>query len=226
VVNYLLKRLELSYHKDIITDTYSCGTRRKLSTALALIGHPKILLLDEPSSGMDPRTKRHLWKIISEEVKGKCAVVLTSHSMEECEALCSRLAIMVKGQFCCLGSLQHIKNRFGSGFTVKMYLADASCDAEAITVFMRSRFPSTYLKDQHSTMVEYHVPTAPGGVADIFDQLESNKNALQIKHFSVSQTTLDEVFINFALGNIAMESISLNSEDGSDDLDSIKAVDI
>ncbi|KAF3843010.1 hypothetical protein F7725_001859 [Dissostichus mawsoni] len=226
VVNYLLKRLELSYHKDIITDGYSCGTRRKLSTALALIGHPKILLLDEPSSGMDPRTKRHLWKIISEEVKGKCAVVLTSHSMEECEALCSRLAIMVKGQFCCLGSLQHIKNRFGSGFTVKMYLAEASCDAEAITVFMRSRFPSTYLKDQHSTMVEYHVPTAPGGVADIFDQLESNKNALQIKHFSVSQTTLDEVFINFALGNIAMESISLNSEDGSDDLDSIKAVDI
>ncbi|XP_033990287.1 uncharacterized protein abca12 isoform X2 [Trematomus bernacchii] len=226
VVNYLLKRLELSYHKDIITDGYSCGTRRKLSTALALIGHPKILLLDEPSSGMDPRTKRHLWKIISEEVKGKCAVVLTSHSMEECEALCSRLAIMVKGQFCCLGSLQHIKNRFGSGFTVKMYLAEASCDAEAITVFMRSRFPSTYLKDQHSTMVEYHVPTAPGGVADIFDQLESNKNALQIKHFSVSQTTLDEVFINFALGDIAMESISLNSEDGSDDLDSIKAVDI
>jgi len=48
-------------------------------------------------------------------------------------------------------------------------------------------------QDQHSAMVEYHVPIAPGGVADIFDQLESSKNALQIKHFSVSQTTLDEV---------------------------------
>ncbi|XP_078117794.1 uncharacterized protein abca12 isoform X3 [Sander vitreus] len=224
VVTYLLKRLQLSYHKDIITDGYSCGTRRKLSTALALVGHPQILLLDEPSSGMDPRTKRHLWKIISEEVKGKCAVVLTSHSMEECEALCSRLAIMVKGQFHCLGSLQHIKNRFGSGFTVKMYLAEASCDAEAITGFMRRQFPSTYLKDQHSSMLEYHVPIAPGGVADIFDQLESNKNALQIKHFSVSQTTLDEVFINFAMDKIGMESISLDSEDECDDLDSIKAV--
>ncbi|TDH06959.1 hypothetical protein EPR50_G00119390 [Perca flavescens] len=224
VVAYLLKRLQLSYHKDIITDGYSCGTRRKLSTALALVGHPQILLLDEPSSGMDPRTKRHLWKIISEEVKGKCAVVLTSHSMEECEALCNRLAIMVKGQFRCLGSLQHIKNRFGSGFTVKMYLAEASCDTEAITGFMRRQFPTTYLKDQHSSMVEYHVPVAPGGVADIFDQLESNKNALQIKHFSVSQTTLDEVFINFAMDKIGMESISLDSEDEFDDLDSIKAV--
>ncbi|KAM6934409.1 glucosylceramide transporter ABCA12 [Xenentodon cancila] len=223
VVNYLLRKLELNYHRNIITDGYSCGTRRKLSTALALIGHPQILLLDEPSSGMDPHTKRHLWKIISEEVKGKCAVVLTSHSMEECEALCSRLAIMVKGQFRCLGSLQHIKNRFGSGFTVKMYLAEASYDAEAITRFMQHRFPSTYLKEQHSTMVEYHVAAAPGGVAYIFDQLESNKNALQIKHFSVSQTTLDEVFINFALGNIGMETIPIQDEDNCEGLDSIKA---
>ncbi|KAM7407614.1 hypothetical protein PAMA_003372 [Pampus argenteus] len=220
VVNYLLKRLQLNYHRNIITDSYSCGTRRKLSTALALIGHPQILLLDEPSSGMDPHTKRHLWKIISEEVKGKCAVVLTSHSMEECEALCGRLAIMVKGQFRCLGSLQHIKNRFGSGFTVKMYLAKAAGDTEAITGFMQSQFPSTYLKDQHSNMVVYHVPVAPGGVADIFNQLESNKNALQIKHFSVSQTTLDEVFINFAMGKTGMETI--HSEE--DDLGSIKAV--
>uniref|UniRef100_A0A3Q1H078 ABC transporter domain-containing protein n=1 Tax=Anabas testudineus TaxID=64144 RepID=A0A3Q1H078_ANATE len=224
VVNYLLKRLELNYHRKIITDSYSCGTRRKLSTALALIGHPQILLLDEPSSGMDPCTKRHLWKIISEEVKGKCAVILTSHSMEECEALCSRLAIMVKGQFQCLGSLQHIKNRFGSGFTVKMYLAKGSCDAEAITGFMQRRFPSTYLKDQHSNMVEYHIPIAPGGVADIFDQLESNKNALQIKHFSVSQTTLDEVFINFAMENTGMETIPIHSEDELDNLGSVKAV--
>ncbi|KAF7662181.1 hypothetical protein LDENG_00244240 [Lucifuga dentata] len=222
VVNYLLKRVKLNFHRKKITDKYSCGTRRKLSTALALIGHPQILLLDEPSSGMDPHTKRHLWKILSEEVKGKCAVVLTSHSMEECEALCSRLAIMVKGQFRCLGSLQHIKNRFGSGFTVKMYLAQASCGSDAITSFMQHHFPSTYLKDQHSTMVEYHIPVAPGGVADIFNQLESNKNALQIKHFSVSQTTLDEVFINFAMGKIGMETIPTDEEEECDNLDSLK----
>ncbi|XP_068185436.1 glucosylceramide transporter ABCA12 [Antennarius striatus] len=222
VVRYLLMRLELNSHKNIITDGYSCGTRRKLSTALALIGHPQILLLDEPSSGMDPHTKRHLWKIISEEVKGKCAVVLTSHSMEECEALCGRLAIMVKGQFRCLGSLQHIKNRFGIGFTVKMYLTDTSGNTETITGFMQCRFPSTYLKDQHSAMLEYHVPVAPGGVADIFNQLESNKNALHIKHFSVSQTTLDEVFINFVRDNFDMDNKSMQSEEEPDGWGSIK----
>ncbi|KAL2081579.1 hypothetical protein ACEWY4_023432 [Coilia grayii] len=224
VVNYLLRKLELEYHRNNTSESYSCGTRRKLSTALALIGHPQILLLDEPSSGMDPRSKRHLWKIISEEVMGKCAVVLTSHSMEECEALCTRLAIMVQGQFRCLGSLQHIKNRFGSGFTVKMYLAVASCNVDVITNFMQEHFPSTYLKDHHSTMVEYHVPIAPGGVADIFDQLESNKTALQIKHFSVSQTTLDEVFINFAMGKVGMEMVHSEGSD-ADSLNSFDSVD-
>ncbi|XP_030643482.1 ATP-binding cassette sub-family A member 12 [Chanos chanos] len=213
VANYLLKKLELDYHRHNTSESYSCGTRRKLSTALALIGQPQILLLDEPSSGMDPRSKRHLWKIISEEVMGKCAVVLTSHSMEECEALCTRLAIMVKGQFRCLGSLQHIKNRFGSGFTVKMYLTDASCDVDAITRFMQQKFPSTVLKDHHSSMLEYHVPVAPGGVADIFDQLESNKAVLRIKHFSVCQTTLDEVFINFAMGKTGTETQKISDPD-------------
>ncbi|XP_016410236.1 uncharacterized protein LOC107741931 [Sinocyclocheilus rhinocerous] len=225
VVNYLLKKLELNYHRHNTSESYSCGTRRKLSTALALIGNPQILLLDEPSSGMDPRSKRHLWKIISEQVMGKCAVVLTSHSMEECEALCTRLAIMVKGQFRCLGSLQHIKNRFGKGFTVKMYLAEASCDVDMISNFMQQNFPSTCLKDHHSNMVEYHVPVAPGGVASIFGLLESNKAVLQIKHFSVSQTTLDEVFINFAMGKTDTDEQEVTEGTDIDSLDSYNALD-
>ncbi|XP_041118415.1 ATP-binding cassette sub-family A member 12-like [Polyodon spathula] len=206
VVMHLLQRLELLPHKDKPTCQYSCGTKRKLSTALALIGSPQILLLDEPSSGMDPKSKRHLWNIISEELKEKCAVVLTSHSMEECEALCTRAAIMVKGRFRCLGSLQHIKNRFGSGFTVKMHLTSNSLEVEHITTFMQSHFPSTFLKDHHSGTLEYHVPVAPEGIADIFDQLERNKASLSIKNFSVSQTTLDEVFINFAKESSVEES--------------------
>ncbi|OCT63757.1 hypothetical protein XELAEV_18044853mg [Xenopus laevis] len=209
----LLQKLQLVQYKDQITDGYSCGTRRKLSTAIALIGRPSILLLDEPSSGMDPKTKRHLWKIISEEIKEKCAVVLTSHSMEECEALCTRLAIMVKGKFQCIGSLQHIKGRFGSGFTVKMHLKDSSVSVEALTSFMCRYFPNTYLKDQHFTMVEYHVPMTAGGVAGIFNLLEANKSDLDIIQFSVSQTTLDEVFINFAQSQVSPDNSSVSHQE-------------
>ncbi|XP_026708213.1 ATP-binding cassette sub-family A member 12 [Athene cunicularia] len=198
VVLQLLHRLNLMAYKDRVTSMCSYGTNRKLSTALALIGNPSILLLDEPSSGMDPNAKRHLWKIISEEVQNNCSVILTSHSMEECEALCTRLAIMVNGSFQCIGSLQHIKSRFGRGFTVKMHLNSNTECTEMLTEFMKSHFPNTCLKDRHFNMVEYHVPVSAGGVANIFDLLEASKAAFNIRHFSVSQTTLEEVFINFA----------------------------
>uniref|UniRef100_G3U7M5 ATP binding cassette subfamily A member 12 n=1 Tax=Loxodonta africana TaxID=9785 RepID=G3U7M5_LOXAF len=197
-VHKLLRRLHLMPYKDRATSMCSYGTKRKLSTALALIGKPSILLLDEPSSGMDPKSKRHLWRIIAEEVQNKCSVILTSHSMEECEALCTRLAIMVNGRFQCIGSLQHIKSRFGRGFTVKVHLKNNEVSMEALTRFMRLHFPKTYLKDQHLSMLEYHVPVTAGGVANIFDLLETNKTALNITNFLVSQTTLEEVFINFA----------------------------
>ena len=167
-------------------ETYSGGNKRKLSVAVALVGDPPVVLLDEPSTGMDPGAKRFLWRIIRSQVidrgrdtahhlsfgtpvlftplagpalwmtpqnkacqllfqmlsvsRGARAqlqhmapsvvmsheyrgmfitaghtVVLTSHSMEECEALCTRVAIMTAGRMRCLGSPQHLKNRFGAG---------------------------------------------------------------------------------------------------------------
>uniref|UniRef100_A0A803TPX1 ATP binding cassette subfamily A member 12 n=1 Tax=Anolis carolinensis TaxID=28377 RepID=A0A803TPX1_ANOCA len=193
VVFHLLYRLNLMPYKHRITSMCSYGTNRKLSTALALLGKPSILLLDEPSSGMDPNAKRHLWKIITEEVQNQCSVILTSHSMEECEALCTRLAIMVNGRFQCMGSLQHIKSRFGKGFTVKLHLNNELDSIEKLTQFLQSNFPNTHLKDHQLNMAEYHVPMSAGGVANIFQLLETNKQKFNIRHFSVSQTTLEEV---------------------------------
>ncbi|XP_036175418.1 ATP-binding cassette sub-family A member 12 isoform X2 [Myotis myotis] len=190
-VHKLLRRLHLVPYKDRATSRCSYGTKRKLSTALALIGKPSILLLDEPSSGMDPKSKRHLWKIISEEVQNKCSVILTSH-------------------------------RFGRGFTVKVHVKNTKASMEALTRFMQLHFPKTYLKDQHLSMLEYHVPVTAGGVANIFDLLETNKTALNITNFLVSQTTLEEVFINFAkdqksYGNVDTSiqgsTISVDSQD-------------
>uniref|UniRef100_K7GAL1 ATP binding cassette subfamily A member 12 n=1 Tax=Pelodiscus sinensis TaxID=13735 RepID=K7GAL1_PELSI len=212
----LLHRLNLMPYKDRVTSMCSYGTNRKLSTALALVGNPSILLLDEPSSGMDPNAKRHLWKIITEEVQNQCSVILTSHSMEECEALCTRLAIMVNGRFQCLGSLQHIKSRFGRGFTVKMHLMSSAVSTEALTELMQSHFPNTCLKDRHLNTVEYHVPVSAGGVANIFDLLETNKMAFKIRHFSVSQTTLEEVFINFAKDESGADNAEASTDVGSD----------
>jgi ATP-binding cassette subfamily A (ABC1) protein 3 len=85
----------------------SGGNKRKLSVAIAMLGNPKVIFLDEPSTGMDPEARRFMWNVIdrvSTKTK-KSSVVLTTHSMEEAEALCTRMAIMVNGEFRCLGSV-------------------------------------------------------------------------------------------------------------------------
>ena len=108
---YLITALGLTRYATKRCGTYSGGNKRKLSTAVALIGNPDVVFLDEPTSGMDPGARRQLWKLIINITHMGKSVILTSHSMEECEALCTRLAIMVNGNFTCLGSLQHLKNR-------------------------------------------------------------------------------------------------------------------
>ncbi len=94
----------------------SGGNKRKLQVAIAIIGNPQIILLDEPSAGMDPASKRFMWQVLSGITSGTkdTCIILTTHSMEEAEALSSKMGIMVQGgTFSCFGSSQHIKNKFG-----------------------------------------------------------------------------------------------------------------
>lgn len=97
----------------------SGGNKRKLSVAMALIGNPPIILLDEPSAGMDPEARRFMWTVVERITqRGKnSACILTTHSMEEAEALSTKMGIMVRGGiFKCYGSSQHIKNKYGTGY--------------------------------------------------------------------------------------------------------------
>ncbi|KAM5158267.1 ATP-binding cassette sub-family A member 13-like [Mantella aurantiaca] len=198
VSSVLSHRLTFDEQIDKLVGTYSRGTKRKLLMAIALIGKPHILLLDEPSSGMDPWSKRHLWEAIKQEVHDGCAVVFTSHSMEECEALCTRLTIMINGDLKCIGPVQHIKNRFGHGYSVTLWLnADYDCAHSVITYF-KSHFPEVNVKDHHLNILECHIPNQHGYLDKLFQVLESMKTQLQIKNYSVTQTTLDQVFIQFA----------------------------
>ena len=96
---------------------------------MALIGDPPIILLDEPSAGMDPEARRFMWQVVERisQRSGKSAVILTTHSMEEAEALSTKLGIMVRGgALRCMGGSQHIKNKFGVGYEVEIKVKKAS----------------------------------------------------------------------------------------------------
>ncbi|XP_022281376.1 phospholipid-transporting ATPase ABCA1 isoform X1 [Canis lupus baileyi] len=198
VGEWAIRKLGLVKYGEKYAGNYSGGNKRKLSTAMALIGGPPVVFLDEPTTGMDPKARRFLWNCALSIVKEGRSVVLTSHSMEECEALCTRMAIMVNGRFRCLGSVQHLKNRFGDGYTIVVRIAGSSPDLKPVQEFFGLAFPGSVLKEKHRNMLQYQLPSSLSSLARIFSILSQSKKRLHIEDYSVSQTTLDQVFVNFA----------------------------
>ncbi|XP_077550121.1 phospholipid-transporting ATPase ABCA1-like isoform X2 [Haemaphysalis longicornis] len=216
VADWGIRKLGLQRYAHRCAGTYSGGNKRKLNTAIALVSDPPLVFLDEPTTGMDPKARRFLWDCILDIVRDGRSVILTSHSMEECEALCSRLAIMVNGQFRCLGSIQHLKNKYGAGYTVTLKVRGASAELVQVASVMERSFGAAdaQLREQHLNQMEYQLsPSVP--LATLFERLEAARESSPLEDYSVTQTTLDQVFINFAKqqGDVAGE---LGEADSSD----------
>eukprot|EP00924_Labyrinthula_sp_SR-Ha-C_P000101 maker-scaffold_39-snap-gene-1.2-mRNA-1 protein AED:0.03 eAED:0.04 QI:0/0/0/1/0.33/0.25/4/0/1866 len=288
-VQILLERLSLKPFEHALARSLSGGNKRKMSVAIAMIGSPSVMLLDEPSTGMDVASRRYMWDVILDMVSGKyggkkTSVILTTHSMEECEALCSRVGIMVSGGLKCLGGIQHLKSKFGKGLTIeakfKKYdkrdvvdcLAQISlytdlkgeipleklhkvCDILGVSsvypilannengraqtvvdklqecatisenifsidashflywIWQQQRLEEVldFLKKSSTNakaeLIEFHGfqavfklsrDDAGSGIADVFDLCEKNKERFNISEYSISQTTLEQIFNMFA----------------------------
>jgi ATP-binding cassette subfamily A (ABC1) protein 3 len=114
----IIKIMDLQQYANKIASKLSGGNKRKLSVSVALIGCPPIVLLDEPTTGIDPKARRKLWASLI-KAKENSTILLTTHSMEEAEALSDRIAIMVNGTVRCLGSSQQLKLKYGEYYVVQ-----------------------------------------------------------------------------------------------------------
>uniref|UniRef100_A0A8C3SVY6 ATP binding cassette subfamily A member 3 n=1 Tax=Chelydra serpentina TaxID=8475 RepID=A0A8C3SVY6_CHESE len=197
-VENMLRGLLLEPHADKLVRSYSGGNKRKLSAGIALIGGPPVIFMDEPSTGMDPVARRLLWDAVTRTRECGKSIIITSHSMEECEALCTRLAIMVNGQFKCLGSPQHLKSKFGSGYTLLAKTrAEEEGDVQVFKAFVEKTFPGSVLKHEHQGMVHYHLTNKNLSWAQVFGALERAKEKFHVEDYSVSQISLEQVFMSF-----------------------------
>ena len=149
-----INEMNLEEYENKLSGTLSGGNKRKLSVAMAMIGNPSIIFLDEPSTGMDPKARRFMWKVISRITTERkhSTVILTTHSMEEAEALSTRLGIMVNGNFKCIGTPQHIKSKFGKGFEIEVKLKVMKKDE---IEEVKRRFGLEEIKDVDKENLEY-----------------------------------------------------------------------
>ncbi|KAL6133968.1 hypothetical protein ACLB2K_066201 [Fragaria x ananassa] len=193
VVMEKLMEFDLLKHASKPSFSLSGGNKRKLSVAIAMIGDPPIVILDEPSTGMDPIAKRFMWEVISRlsTRRGKTAVILTTHSMNEAQALCTRIGIMVGGQLRCIGSPQHLKNRFGNHLELEVKPIEvSSVDLDKLCRVIQERLS--------------YVPSHPRSLLDGLEVCIGAIDSIMAENASVAEISLSRemiIMIGRWLGN-------------------------
>ncbi|KAL4559228.1 hypothetical protein LXL04_031363 [Taraxacum kok-saghyz] len=200
VVEKSLAEVRLTESARVRSRSYSGGMKRRLSVAIALIGEPKLVILDEPTTGMDPITRRHVWDIIENAKKGR-AIILTTHSMEEADILSDRIGIMTKGRLRCIGNSIRLKSRFGTGYIANIsFLAttdNVTCHDD-VKLFFKNRLDVVPTEETKSFLTFVIPHDKEGLLTNFFEELENREEEFGISDIQLSLTTLEEVFLNIA----------------------------
>nr|KAJ3412372.1 hypothetical protein HK105_002369 [Polyrhizophydium stewartii] len=200
-VNIAMTNVALTDFANRLSKGLSGGEKRRLSIAIALLGSPKVVFLDEPTTGLDPEVRRLIWNIVNNAKQDK-TIVLTTHSMEEAEVLCQRIGIMAKGTLRCLANPIRLKQVYGTGF--RIYFNSLEDDTPRASAFVESLLPAGWKKvDDFATNVSYEFLAVAGSLSMLFKTVEQRKAENGILDWGIGQTTLEDVFVSLISENDA-----------------------
>ena len=187
-IDLILEQLQLTEKADSWVGKLSGGQRQRLAVATALVGNPRILFLDEPTTGLDPQSRRQLWEIIREFQKSGGTVLLTTHYMDEAERLCDRLAIVDHGQIIAEGTPADLIDRLGGHHMVEFELNDDS----PLERWRSLPGVESVRHDNGLVALSVHEPhlTIPA----LLDAVSQQRS--QLLHLSTRQASLEDVFVN------------------------------
>uniref|UniRef100_A0A452J531 ABC transporter domain-containing protein n=1 Tax=Gopherus agassizii TaxID=38772 RepID=A0A452J531_9SAUR len=198
-IKRIAKALELQDHVKKVTRKLSAGVTRKVCFALSMLGNPTVLLLDEPSTGMDPKGQSNMWKAIRAALKNReQGAILTTHYMEEAEAVCDRVAIMVCGKLRCIGAVQYLKSKFGKGYLLEIKVKDPA-QVDCLHMEILRIFPHADRQERVSSLLVYKIPMQEAlPLSQTFSKLEAAKRTFGLEEYSFSLNTLEQVFLELS----------------------------
>ncbi|MCL2134691.1 MAG: ATP-binding cassette domain-containing protein [Candidatus Bathyarchaeota archaeon] len=191
----VLKLVELEDRADDLLRTYSGGMRRRLEIGRGLIHQPKVLFLDEPTVGLDPQTRDHIWRYIKElKEVNDITVVLTTHYMDEADRLSDRIAIMDHGKIVVLDSPQDLKGTL-EGDVIAIKSNDNKILEELLTKWLG------FANQHHAKeILEVTVPNGKAAMPRIVEL--ANQNNIYIESIVLCEPNLEDVFLHYTGGNI------------------------
>jgi ABC-2 type transport system ATP-binding protein len=182
----LLDRFDLTEAARDPAVTYSGGMRRRLDLAMTLVGEPRIIFLDEPTTGLDPGSRRTVWQIVRDLVAGGVTIFLTTHYLEEADELADRAAVLHRGRVIAEGSPEDLKRLIPGGF-VRLAFADADGLVEAVRSFPDAT------RDDGALTLQIPSDASAAALRDLLDRLGGTVAA--VERVTVHTPDLDEVFL-------------------------------
>uniref|UniRef100_A0A8C9NK02 ATP binding cassette subfamily A member 10 n=1 Tax=Serinus canaria TaxID=9135 RepID=A0A8C9NK02_SERCA len=155
-VQKVLVMMDLTDVQDLCAEALSGGQKRKLSLGIAILGNPQVLLLDEPTAGLDPCSRHHVWSLLRERRAGRVTLVATQ-SMEEADTQADRKAFLSCGRLQSVGSSLYLKRKWGIGYHLRMHINDL-CDPELVSSVVRQYIPDAVLKGQKRDELCFRLP--------------------------------------------------------------------
>jgi ABC-2 type transport system ATP-binding protein len=187
----LIASLDLSEFADRRVSTYSGGQKRRLHVALGLMHHPEILFLDEPTTGLDPQNRANLWVHIRQLRDSGTAIFLTTHYLEEADALSDCLAIMDHGKIVALGTSRELKQQIAGDSLVFSFKNDGSAIGQSMQIF--NRHPLVCEAKIEEDRVRLYVKEGAAALPELIRLLD--KENIAVKTIALSEPTLDDVFL-------------------------------
>ncbi|KAL5467673.1 hypothetical protein EMCRGX_G031936 [Ephydatia muelleri] len=201
-MNRLLDAVQLSHVADYRVSTFSGGMKRRLSVALSFLGDPKIMFLDEPTTGMDPQVRREIWNLILKMKPGR-VTIMTTHAMDEADILGDVIAIMANGSLKVMGTSVSLKNNY-AGYNIELIVKEPFLND--VKDLVKQMLPNAVLKStmldvEGGNLLSYNLPPNQSAmIVPFFKHLESDREVSEKLHdYFISQTTLEEVFMNVTL---------------------------
>ena len=213
-INELISKIELLPKKDDLCGTLSGGQKRKLCIALALIGNSKIILLDEPTSGMDVMARRSLWDFLKKYKKDKI-ILLTTHFLDEAEYLGDRIGIMSDGQLICCGTSSYLKSKYPCGFNINLILNSKIFNEKYKIQFfneIKKYEPKAEIKVSSKSIFSFNIQSDNKNINEIFEYIEESKFELGIEDYTIGSTSLEDVFLKLNNKPILVDEKNSNNE--------------